>query len=258
MTNASSAAASTIDQNEAARFGAMAADWWDPDGSSAMLHRLMPARMRYIRQRIDLHWGGDPSNRTPLAGCRALDVGCGAGLVSEPLARLGAAVTGIDAAPENIAVAREHAAGQALEIDYRCGGIEDLNLPPFDLVVALEVVEHVADPAGFVGHLARCLAPDGLLILSTPNRTALSRLALITIGESIGGIPPGTHDWSRFLTPDELGRLIADTGLAVDDVTGLSLDPARGFVTGRGKALNYLVAVRHGSGRSAFDQSQPA
>lgn len=258
MTNASSAAVSTINHSEAAHFGSMAADWWDPDGSSAMLHRLMPARMRYIRERIDRHWAGDPADRMPLAGRRALDVGCGAGLVSEPLARLGAAVTGMEAAPENIAVARDHALGQALDIDYRCGGVEELDAAPFDLVVALEVIEHVADPAAFVAQLGRCLAPDGLLILSTPNRTALSRIALITIGESIGGIPPGTHDWSKFITPDELAALLSEAGLVVDDVCGLSLDPARGFVTGRGKALNYLVAARHGPPRSSSDQSRPA
>ncbi len=235
--------ATTIDPREAAHFGTMAADWWNPKGSSAMLHRLNPVRLGYLRRQVDAHWGIDPASLRPLAGRRALDVGCGAGLLAEPLARLGATVTGIDAAPENIAIARDHAAGQALAIDYRAGGIEAVAGERFDLVTSLEVIEHVADPAGFVAGLARALSPGGLMILSTPNRTALSRLALITIGERLGGIPRGTHDWDKFLTPGELTALAEAAGLAVREVRGIAFSPTRGFTLSDGQAMDYLLTA---------------
>ncbi|MEH6827047.1 bifunctional 2-polyprenyl-6-hydroxyphenol methylase/3-demethylubiquinol 3-O-methyltransferase UbiG, partial [Parasphingorhabdus sp.] len=163
MTKASS---STINPNEAAHFGALAADWWDPKGSSAMLHRLNPVRLAYIRDAIDLHFHCDSSLLKPLAGTTALDVGCGAGLLCEPLARLGARVTGLDAAAENIAVARAHAHPQGLTIDYRHEAIEDFAGRGFDLVTSLEVIEHVDDPQAFVAGLAGAMAEDGLMILS--------------------------------------------------------------------------------------------
>jgi len=234
----------TIDPSEAAFFGKLAADWWDPKGSSAMLHRLNPARLSYLRARIDGAWQLDPRDRHPLKGRRALDVGCGAGLLSEPLARLGAAVTGLDAAPENIAAARHHAAGQGLAIDYRAGGIESLADEHFDLVVSMEVVEHVTDPSAFVARVAAALAEDGLLILSTPNRTPLSKLALITVGEGFGMVPKGTHDHDKFLTPDELGALVAQAGLEVVDTTGLSFDPRTGFALSSNLALDYFLTAR--------------
>ncbi|MFA5962725.1 MAG: bifunctional 2-polyprenyl-6-hydroxyphenol methylase/3-demethylubiquinol 3-O-methyltransferase UbiG [Sphingomonas sp.] len=236
-------APSTIDPNEAAHFGAMAAQWWDPKGSSAMLHKLNPARLGYLRERVDAHWHGDGASFNPLAGKRALDVGCGAGLLCEPLARLGAAVTGVDAAVENIAAARAHAALSGLAIDYRAGGIEALTGETFDLVTSLEVIEHVATPEAFIAGLAAALAPGGLLILSTPNRTALSRLALITIGEGTGRIPRGTHDWEKFLRPAELTELIEGAGLKVIDTRGLSLSPARGFVMSDDLTLDYFVTA---------------
>ncbi|RYD48753.1 MAG: bifunctional 2-polyprenyl-6-hydroxyphenol methylase/3-demethylubiquinol 3-O-methyltransferase UbiG [Sphingomonadales bacterium] len=235
----------TIDPREAEHFGKLARDWWDPKGSSAMLHRLNPARLGYIRAAVDAHWGGDGMSFTPLAGRTGVDVGCGAGLLTEPLARLGAAMTGVDAAGENIGAARAHAAASGLAVDYIAGGIEDLAGRSFDLVVSMEVIEHVSDPAAFVGGLAGALAPGGLMILSTPNRTPLSRLAMITVGEGTGAIPKGTHDWARFLTPEELEALLADAGLRVIDRSGLSFSPARGFVTSSNEGLNYLMtAVR--------------
>jgi len=235
----------TIDPREAEHFGRLAADWWNPRGSSAMLHRLNPARLGYIRAAVDAHWGGDAGSFAPLAGRTAIDVGCGAGLLAEPLARLGAQVTGVDAAPENVGAARAHAAASGLAIDYIAGGIEDLTGRRFDLVTSMEVIEHVADPAGFVRGLAGALAEGGLMVLSTPNRTPLSRLAMITIGEGTGAIPKGTHDWQQFLTPEELEALLADAGLRVIDRAGLSFSPARGFVVSENEALNYLVtAVR--------------
>lgn len=234
---------STIDPAEATHFGRLAADWWDPAGSSAMLHKLNPARLGYIREQVDAHWGSDPGGFSPLAGKTALDVGCGAGLLCEPLARLGSAVTGIDAAPENIAVAKAHAEGQRLAIDYRVGSVADLGARTFDLVTSLEVVEHVADPAAFIEGLARALAPGGLMLLSTPNRTPASRLALIAVGESLGGIPKGTHDWSRFLTPEELTVLVEAAGLRLTDVTGLSFSPVRGFHLSDNLDIDYLLTA---------------
>ena len=235
----------TIDPREAEHFGKLARDWWDPKGSSAMLHRLNPARLGYIRAAVDAHWGGEEASFAPLAGKTGVDIGCGAGLLTEPLARLGAAMTGVDAAPETVGAARAHAAASGLAIDYVAGGIEDLAGRGFDLVVSMEVIEHVSDPAAFVAGLAGALAPGGLMILSTPNRTPLSRLAMITIGEGSGAIPKGTHDWSRFINPEELETLLADAGMRVTDRSGLSFSPARGFVTSSNEALNYLVtAVR--------------
>lgn len=240
-----SAPATTINPQEAAHFGAMAADWWDPKGSSAMLHRLNPARLGYIRSAANTHWRLDDRSFSPLSGKTALDVGCGAGLLCEPLARLGAKLVGLDAAPENIAAARAHAAQSGLTIDYRSGSVENLGSERFDLVTSMEVIEHVTDPAAFVAGLASALADDGLLILSTPNRTAMSRIALISIAEGLGQIPRGTHDWDKFLTPEELTAIVEGAGLKVTDVRGLSFSPAKGFVIGDDMKLNYLMtAVR--------------
>jgi len=237
-------ATGTIDPKEAAHFGRMAAEWWDPKGSSAMLHKLNPVRLAYIRDRIDQHWRLDECNLKPLEGRRAADVGCGAGLLTEPLARLGAEVTGLDAAPENVAAAREHALGQGLAIDYKVGSVEALEPGGYDLVCSLEVVEHVVDPHGFVHGLARALKPDGLLILSTPNRTAMSRLLLILVGEGTGRVPRGTHDWDKFLSPPELTALLEDAGLQVEDCHGLAWGPARGFHLSDDKSLDYFVTAR--------------
>ncbi len=232
----------TIDANEAAHFGKMAADWWDPKGSSAMLHKLNPVRLAFVRAAVNAHWGGDERGVKPLAGKTALDVGCGAGLMSEPLARLGANVTGLDAAPENIAAAKAHAAGQGLSLDYRCEDVAALR-GHFDLLTSMEVIEHVPDPAAFLSALAARLAPGGLLILSTPNRTPLSRLGLITIGETIGGIPKGTHDWDKFITPQEMTEMAVAVGLNVTETRGISFSPAKGFVLSDDVGLNYLMAL---------------
>jgi len=235
---------STIVPSEAAHFGKLAADWWDPKGSSAMLHRLNPPRLGYLRAQIDAHWGGDRASFTPLAGRSALDMGCGAGLLAEPLARMGAQVTGADAAPENIGAAATHAAAVGLDIEYLAGGIEAVAGRRFDLVTSVEVIEHVAEPAGFVNGLAALLAPGGLMILSTPNRTPLSRLAMITVGEGAGMIPRGTHDWDRFLTPPELTALIEATGLEVIDTRGLAFSATRGFTLSDDLSLDYFVTAR--------------
>jgi 2-polyprenyl-6-hydroxyphenyl methylase / 3-demethylubiquinone-9 3-methyltransferase len=232
----------TIDANEAAHFGKMAADWWNPKGSSAMLHKLNPVRLGFVRAAVNAHWGCDERGVKPLTGKTALDVGCGAGLMSEPLARLGANVTGLDAAPENIAAAKAHAAGQGFSLTYACADVAALG-GTFDLVTSMEVIEHVPDPADFLRALTARMAPGGLLILSTPNRTPLSRLGLITIGESIGGIPKGTHDWDKFITPNEMTAMAEAVGLKVTETRGISFSPAKGFVVSDDVGLNYLMAL---------------
>ena len=235
-------AETSILPQEVEQFGKLAADWWDPTGSSAMLHKLNPVRLRYIREQIDRHWQIDEHLRQPLDGKTALDVGCGAGLLAEPLARLGANVTGIDATPEVIAVAREHAAAMGLEIDYRAGDVQGLQ-GQFDLVTCLEVIEHVADPATFLKALAARLAPGGLLILSTPNATGWSKLMMITLAEGLGQIPRGTHDFDKFIPPERMKALLADAGLECVDIEGIGWSPTRGLHLSDDMRLNYLVAA---------------
>ena len=233
----------TIRASEAEHFARHAADWWNPKGSSAMLHRLNPVRLDFIRSCVNNHWGGDTHAIRPLAGRRALDVGCGAGLLAEPLARLGAHVTGIDAAEETVAAARAHAAGSGLAIDYHCGDIAGLGLAGFDLVTVMEVIEHVAEKAAFVAALAAALAPGALLIVSTPNRTARSRLLLVEGAERLGMIPRGTHRWSDFVTPGELRDLLAAAGLIVDNPRGIAWSPRKGLHLSDDVSLDYIVSA---------------
>lgn len=247
MANASTATVETrngtIDPKEAAHFGRLAAEWWDPKGESAMLHRLNPVRLGYIRNAIDHHWPEAGAARKPLAGKRVIDVGCGAGLLTEPLARLGGQVTGLDAAAENVAAASAHAAAVGLTIDYRNVGIETLEGESFDLVTSMEVIEHVTDPAAFIAGLERALAPGGLMLLSTPNRTTLSRLLLVEAAERIGQVPRGTHDWHKFLTPEELTDLLKAAGVTVLDTRGIAWDPLKGLHLSDNLALNYVMTV---------------
>lgn len=232
----------SIVADEIKQFAKHAGDWWDPNGSEAMLHRLNPVRLQYIRDQIDQHWQCDECGRSPLAGKSALDVGCGAGLLAEPLARLGAQVTALDAASELIAVAREHARASELEIDYRAGELGDLE-GQFDLITCMEVIEHVADPAAFIGTLAKRLASDGLLIMSTPNATGWSKLLMITVGEGLGRIPKGTHDFDKFISPERLNVLLANAGLKCLDVEGIAWSPTRGLHLSDDVRLNYLICA---------------
>ena len=228
--------------SEVENFDRLAGDWWDPRGASAMLHKLNPVRLGYVRDWVDQHWSLDEHSRRPLEGKTALDVGCGAGLLAEPLARLGAKVTAVDPAADLIAAARDHAAGQGLDIDYRVSAIEDVG-DTFDLVTAMEVIEHTADPQQFLQALAKRLEPNGLLILSTPNATAWSRLITITLAEGVGAIPKGTHDFDKFIAPERMKLLMANAGLTCLDVEGLAFTPTRGLHLSEDLRLNYLVAA---------------
>ena len=235
-------ARTSIITDEVEQFARHAGDWWNPNGSEAMLHKLNPVRLKYIRDQVDQHWQCDECGRTPLAGKTALDVGCGAGLLAEPLVRLGATVTGLDASPQLIAVAQQHARAGGLDIDYRAGELSELE-GQFDLITCMEVIEHVADPAAFVAALARRLAPDGLLVLSTPNATGWAKLLMITIGEGIGRIPRGTHDFDKFIAPERMRMLLADAGLKCQDVEGIAWSPTRGLHLSDDVRLNYLVSA---------------
>ena len=243
-SDGSTRAATSVVPEEIEQFGAQAADWWDPNGSEAMLHKLSPVRLAYVRDMIDQHWQVDEHGFRPMEGKTALDVGCGAGLLAEPLARMGARLTAIDAAPELIEVAKTHAAGQGLEIDYRHLAVENLD-GRFDLVTSMEVIEHVADPQEFIDSLAARLADGGLMILSTPNRTAWSKLLTITLAEGFGQIPRGTHDFDKFIDPDTMRGLLAHAGLECIDFEGIAMSPTRGLHLSEDLNLNYLVAAKH-------------
>ena len=243
-SQSNTSAGQTIRPEEAAHFGKLAADWWDPKGSSAMLHKLNPVRLKFLREAIDLHWAGDIRDTKPLAGKSALDVGCGAGLLCEPLARLGADVTGVDAAPENTAAAAVHAARSGLDIRYMAGELASHDIGRFDLVTAMEVIEHVADKQAFANELVARLAPGGLMVLSTPNRTVRSRALLIGAAESIGLIPPGTHHWDDFITPAELGNILGQAGLDMGEPKGIAFSPMKGLHLSDDLSLNYIVTAR--------------
>jgi 2-polyprenyl-6-hydroxyphenyl methylase/3-demethylubiquinone-9 3-methyltransferase len=232
----------SIVAREVENFSKLAGDWWDPNGASAMLHKLNPVRLNYIRDQVDQHWQCDECSRRPLAGKAALDVGCGAGLLAEPLARLGASVTGVDASPDLIAVAQEHARAGGLEIRYRAGELADLD-GQFDFITCMEVIEHVADPALFVRSLAQRLTPGGLLILSTPNATGWSKLLMITLAEGLRRIPRGTHDFEKFVPPARMKALLGEAGLTCLDVEGIAWSPARGLHLSDDLRLNYLVSA---------------
>jgi 2-polyprenyl-6-hydroxyphenyl methylase/3-demethylubiquinone-9 3-methyltransferase len=218
----------TLDDAEVERFASLAAEWWDPNGKFRPLHKLGPARLAFIRREMVRHFSLPAGGLRPFESLAVLDIGCGGGLVSEPVARLGATVTGIDPAPENIEAARCHADAQNLAIEYRSALVEDLvaESRTFDCVLCLEVVEHVPDVAAFLSTCAKLVRPGGLMILSTINRT-LKAYALAIVGAEyiLRWLPVGTHQWERFVTPDELARHAAVAGLAVSAREGLVYNP---------------------------------
>ena len=223
------AAGASVDRAEVEKLGRLAAEWWDPFGKFRPLHKFNPARLAYIRDALTAHFARDRAAERPLSGLRLLDVGCGGGLVAEPMARLGATVVGVDASARNIEAARIHAGRQGLTVDYRCATVEDLvaaGETPFDAVLNLEVVEHVADPRVFLAESARLLAPRGLMVVATINRTAKA-FALAKVGAEyiLRWLPQGTHDPRKFIRPDELAAHLEAAGLAVTAKAGVSYAP---------------------------------
>jgi 2-polyprenyl-6-hydroxyphenyl methylase/3-demethylubiquinone-9 3-methyltransferase len=235
-----------IDPGEIERFQRMAKAWWDPAGKFRPLHQIGPARLTFVRDQLARHFARETGGLRPLADLTLLDVGCGGGLMSEPLARLGARVTGIDPGAQNIAIAEAHAAPQELAIDYRVATVEDLVAEGarFDAVVSLEVVEHVPDVGAFIAACAALVRPGGLLVLSTINRNLKSyALAIVAAEYVLGWLPRGTHQWDRFVTPGELADHLAAAGLSPPDVMGFVYDPLRDvWSLSPNTDVNYLAA----------------
>ena len=239
----------TLDTEEIDRFARLSCEWWDARGKFRVLHRIGPARLSFLRDAMVGRFGrrGGEGGMRPLQGLSVLDVGCGGGLIAEPLARMGARVTGLDPAVENIEAARRHAAGQSLDIAYRAGRVEELLVEglAFDAVVCLEVVEHVPDPSAFLAACAALVRPGGCLLLSTLNRTLKAYLLAIIGGEYVlRWLPVGTHRWERFITPDELSRYLRAAGLEAPTITGLVYNPlADAWSLGTDTDVNYLASA---------------
>ncbi len=244
---AAKAATDTVDPSEIAKFEAMAAEWWNPEGKFKPLHMLNPCRLDYITRQIAAEFGRDLSQDVPFAGLRILDIGCGGGLLCEPMARLGATVVGADAAARNIPVARLHAEQSGLTIDYRHTTAEAMAEAGerFDVVLNMEVVEHVADPLGYLTACQELLKPGGLHLCSTINRNAKSfAMAIVGAEWVMRWLPKGTHDWARFITPDELYGLLRRAGLDPVDRTGYVFNPVAWSwrLSDRDLSVNYVTA----------------
>ena len=236
----------TVDPAEIERFSRIAGEWWDPAGKFAPLHRFNPVRLAFIREQALARFRRDPKARAPFEGLRLLDIGCGGGLLSEPMARLGARVTGVDAAARNIGIAAQHAEKQGLDIDYRQGAAETLaeSGARFDIVLALEVVEHVADVELFLKSCGRMVKPGGLLFLSTLNRTAKSWALAIAGAEYIlRWLPRGTHDWKKFLKPSEVVNGLGAAGIDAQEIVGVVYSPlSRAWSLNKGDLdVNYML-----------------
>ena len=244
----SAAPRSSIDPAEVETFSRIAAEWWDPRGKFAPLHKFNPVRLSFIRDQALYRFSRDAKARRPFEGLRLLDIGCGGGLLSEPMTRLGFQVTGVDASERNIGTASAHAAEQGLSIDYRASTAEALleaGEPPFDVILNMEVIEHVADPAAYLRDCARLLKPGGLMIVATLNRT-LKALALAKIGAEyiLRWLPVGAHDWNKFLKPDEIRDFLAEEPVVVDGPYGVVFNPLTGRWTESADTdVNYMMTV---------------
>ncbi len=241
----SKAGRSTIDAAEVERFGALAAEWWDPNGKFRPLHKFNPVRLAYIRDQVAARFGRDPREARPFKGLRFLDIGCGGGLLSEPMARLGAEVVGADAAATNVEVARLHAVESGVEVDYRATTAEALADAgeKFDVVLNMEVVEHVADIGLFIGKCAEMVRPGGIMFVATINRT-LKALGLAIIGAEyvLRWLPRGTHQFGKLVRPDELEQALTSAGLTVADRTGVVYNLlADRWQRSRDMDVNYMV-----------------
>lgn len=239
---------SSIDPAEVERFSRIAAEWWDPRGKFAPLHKFNPVRLAYIRDHALYRFGRDPAARQPFTGLRLLDIGCGGGLLSEPMRRLGFDVTAVDASERNIGTASAHAAEQGLDINYRCATAEALEaegVQPFDVILNMEVIEHVADPGDFLRTTARLLAPGGLMVVASLNRT-MKAFALAKVGAEyvLRWLPVGTHDWNKFIKPDEIRSFLADQPFEIDGPVGVVFDPLSGrWSQSHDADVNYLMTV---------------
>ena len=248
---------SSIDSAEIAKFEAMAEEWWDPDGKFKPLHKFNPVRIAYIRDRVCAHFDRDPLSPAPLEGLRILDIGCGGGLLCEPLARLGATMTGIDATERSVHVAAAHARQMGLEIDYRFTTVEDLaaGADRYDVVLNMEVVEHVADPDSFLQDSSSLVTDSGLMFMATLNRTPKAfALAIVGAEYVLGWLPRGTHDWRKFVKPSEAAAALRKVGMEFTELTGVAYNPIsdKWTLSERDLAVNYLgMAARTGAVRAA-------
>lgn len=238
----------TVNPEEIERYNQLARTWWDPVGPMWPLHRLNAARAPFVEQAIRTHLRPDTVGEYPLTGLRVLDIGCGAGLLSESMARLGAVVTAVDPAPRNIEIAKSHARSGGLDIDYRCGAVEDLDAEPYDVVLNMEVVEHVEALPDFMARCCALTAPGGMQFVATINRNPLSWLVAIVGAEYVlRWLPRGTHQWRKFVTPEETAKMLDSGGLAVVEKRGVSVNPFNRLISvGRFTGVNYMVAaLRH-------------
>ena len=247
MTSTAQPASPSLDAEEVAKFSRLAAEWWDPHGKFAVLHKFNPVRLAYIRDHATARFGRDPNLPRPLRDLRLLDIGCGGGLLAEPMARLGADVVAIDPAETNIATAKLHAGETGLAVDYRVATAEELAAAGerFDVILNMEVIEHVIDPAAFVAVCGGMLKPGGLMVVATLNRT-LKSFAFAIIGAEyvLGWLPRGTHHWEKFITPEELDRYLAAAGLNPADITGVVYNPLTGtWARSRDTDVNYMLVA---------------
>lgn len=250
LSENNTARGATVDPAEIEKFSKLSAEWWNPNGKMAPLHRINPLRLSFIRDAACRKFDRDATKASPLAGLRLLDIGCGAGLLCEPFARLGAEVVGVDPADKNIAAARIHAQSSGVAVDYRCTVIEDMDAnEKFDIVLAMEVIEHVADVGLFLDRCATMLKPDGLMVVSTLNRNWKSfALGIVAAEYVLRWLPRGTHQWEKFVTPDELAKHLRRNGLEIADQSGVVFNPiADRWSLSADMGVNYMVVAERAS-----------